>query len=132
MKTRSWSRIALMAILALSLLGNFFLLGFAMKERPAGGAAMLTQGMLSDYPDDVRGAFRDVLRQERGAAVAALRDLRRARQALARAAGASAYDEAEVRQAMDDVRTATTALQVLMQEALMQALREARTAKAGQ
>jgi hypothetical protein len=122
---------ALLAILALSLLGNFFLLGVAMKERPPAGAAILSQGMLSDYPDDVRAAFRTALRQDGRAAVAALRDLRQARQTLARAAGASAFDEAEVRQAMDEVRTATTALQVLMQETLVKALREARTERAG-
>jgi len=130
MRRRSWSQLALVAVLALSVLANVFLLGFAAKNMGAGpDAGILAESVGGSYPAEVRAEFRNLLRENRPRTVAALRDLRQARQNLATAANATPFDDAEVERAMLDVRAATETLQRLMQEFLLEALQRTRGAE---
>ncbi|BBK30967.1 heavy-metal resistance protein [Stella humosa] len=120
-------RLLLAAVLALSLVANFFLAGYALNDRgraQAGG--ILAEGALAAYPEPVRQEFRRILRDNRLRTFAALRDMREARRSLAEAVNARPFDEAAVTRAMAAVRSATDGLQRLMQEFLLQALRETR------
>lgn len=127
MRVRSWLQLMLFAMLAVSVLANVFLLGFAARNMGVvsdGGA--LVESVGGAYPAEVRAEFRNLLRENRPRTFAALRDLRQARQGLATAANAATLDEAEVERAMQDVRATTEALQRLMQEFLLEALRRTR------
>ena len=125
MKRLPWLRLALAAALAVSLLANFFLLGFVMKEARAPAlAGLLADGIAAGYPEDVRAAFREQLRENRPRAGAALRELRAARRALAAAVSATPFDEAAVERALQDVRRTTEGLQLLLQDLLLEALRK--------
>lgn len=129
MRRRSWSQLALVALLALSVLANVFLLGFAARNIGAGAdTGVLVESVGGAYPAEVRAEFRDLLRENRPRTVAALRDLRQARQNLATAANTTPFDEAEIERAMQDVRAATETLQRLMQEFLLEALKRTRGA----
>jgi len=129
MTSRSWLQIALVAALALSLLANFFLAGYAFKQNRMGlGGGMAAEALVGAYPEDVRTEFRRLLRENRREAFAAVRQLRQARRAMAEAAKATPYRQADVEQAMAGVRAATEALQTMMQELLLQALKNTRPA----
>ncbi|ESR23482.1 periplasmic heavy metal sensor [Lutibaculum baratangense] len=124
MSRRSGPRLALAVALGASLLANAFLLGFAVRNTGQGPfAGFQAESIGRSYPDQVRAEFRNLLRENRPRALAALRELREARRNLAAAANAATFDEAEVERIMQDVRTATEALQRLMQEFLLEALR---------
>lgn len=129
MTSRSWLQIVLVAALALSLLANFFLAGYAFKQNRMGlGGGMVADALGGAYPQEVRSEFRKLLRENRREAFAALRDLRQARRAMAEAANATPYRQADVEQAMAGVRAATEALQARMQELLLEALKNTRPA----
>jgi uncharacterized membrane protein len=99
MTRRSWLQIILVAALALSLLANFFLAGYAFKQNRMGiGGGMVADALVSAYPQDVRSEFRRLLRENRREAFAALRQLRQARRAMAQAANATPYRQADVEQ----------------------------------
>lgn len=124
---RSWPQLLLVAALALSILANVFLLGFAARSMGTGpDAGVLAESVGGTDPSEVRAEFRNLLRENRPRTFAALRDLRQARQDLATAANAATFNEAEVERAMQDVRAATETLQRLMQEFLLEALRRTR------
>lgn len=117
-------RILFFAALAASLIANFFAFGYVFKShRDAPAMTLLAEGAFSAYSDEIRVEFRRILRENRPRTVVALRNLREARRRLSSLANVSQIDEAEVRRAMQDVRTATDALQRLMQEFLLQALK---------
>jgi uncharacterized membrane protein len=124
---RSWPQLALVGALALSVIANVFLLG-AMARNIGGGsdAGMLVENAGRAYPAEVRGEFRRLLRDNRPRTLAALRDLRQARQRLAAAASSEALDEAELEIAMREVRAATETLQRTVQDLLLEALRRTR------
>lgn len=125
MMVRRWSRVLLVAALAASLVANVFFFGYALRgHQEFIGAGPIAGNVLSDYPTEVRSAFRQILRENRDRALAAVRDLREARRALTAAANASPFDEAEVREAMTRVRSRTDALQGLIQDFLVDALKE--------
>jgi uncharacterized membrane protein len=129
MTRRSWLQIILVAALALSLLANFFLAGYAFKQNRMGiGGGMVADALVSAYPQDVRSEFRRLLRENRREAFAALRQLRQARRAMAQAANATPYRQADVEQAMAGVRAATEALQSMLQGLLLEALKNRRSA----
>lgn len=129
MTRRSWLQIVLVAALALSLLANFFLAGYAFKQNRMGlGGGMVAEALGSAYPQDVRSEFRKLLRENRREAFAALRQLRQARRTMSEATNATPYSQADVEQAMAGVRVATEALQAMMQGLLLQALRNTRPA----
>lgn len=118
------SQLALVLALAVSVIANGFLLGFVARSIGAdGGAEILAEGAGSAYPAEVRAEFRSLLSDNRQHTRAALRDLRQARRNLAAAAGAATLDEAEATRAMQEVRAATEALQRLVQDLLLEALR---------
>jgi uncharacterized membrane protein len=124
---RSWIQLAVLVALALSLVANFFLVGATLSG--AGGALgsrLMTNDVGSAYPEDVRTEFRRIMRENRSRTFGALRDLRKARENLAAATKASPLDERQVVAAMQDVRDATTALQTLVQENLLVALKRVR------
>lgn len=130
MRHRPWLRLLFVAAFAVSVLANVFLLGYAIKsQRQAAGGGILTEGIVAIYPAATRMEFRRVLRENRPRTVAALRDLREARRNLATAANTVPLDEQEVQRSMKEVRDATGALQVLMQELLLQALRASHQAE---
>lgn len=129
MTRRSTLQLVLVTALALSVIANGFLLGFVARSIGAGGGlAMLSESVGSAYPAEVRGEFRRLLRENRPRTRAALRDLRQARQKLAATARAAPLDETEARRAMQEVRAATDALQSLVQELLLEALKRTRGA----
>lgn len=124
MKRFSWLRTLLFALFAASLVGNFFSLGYALKSQlDAPAMSILAESAFSAYPDEVRSEFRRLLRENRPRTVAALGKLREARRELASVAGSSPLNEADVTKAMTDVRNATDALQRLMQDLFLEALR---------
>lgn len=124
MKRFSWLRALLFAVFAASLVGNFFSLGYVLKsQRDTPAMSILAESAFSAYPDEVRSEFRRLLRENRPRTVAALGKLREARRELASVAGSSPLNEADVMKAMTDVRNATDALQRLMQDLLLEALR---------
>lgn len=127
MRRRLSPRLLLIGALALSVLANVFLLGHALSSRDAGPASVsLPESIGAAYPPEVRAEFRSLLRADRRRALEALHALREARQRLATATNATTLDVAEVERAMQDVRTATEALQRVMQELLLEALKRTR------
>jgi uncharacterized membrane protein len=129
MTRRSWLQILLVAALAISVITNFFLLGFIVKTQRSGlGGGIVAEALVRAYPQEVRSEFRRLLRENRARTFAALRDLRNARRGLAEASGATPYAEADVERAMERVRAATDALQRMMQGLLLEALRNTRQA----
>lgn len=124
MKRLSWLRLVFVAGILISLIGNFFSLGYILRnQREAPAFSLLADSPFAAYPEDVRAEFRSILRQNRARTASALDNLRAARRQLATVAGGSPINEAEVESAMRDVRAATDALQRLMQEFLLEALR---------
>lgn len=127
MTRRAWLQFALVCALGLSVTANAFLLGFAMRSRDGGrDLGLLGQDVLQVYPAQVRAELRDILSENRPRIRDALHELRQARLSLAREINAEEPDEAKVRLAMEEVRRATTALQALVQEQLLEALMRSR------
>ena len=127
MTSRSWLQIAIVAALALSVIANFFMLGALAKVNRAGPAgSVVADALARAYPDDVRAEFRRLLGENRSQTVAALREVRQARRALADSSSATPFVESDVEQAMQRVRAATGALQAMMQGLLLDALRNTR------
>jgi uncharacterized membrane protein len=118
-------QLVLVVLLGLSVVTNFFLLGFI--ARGGGGEAPGVRFMINQlggaYPQEVRAEFRKIMREQRPRTRAALGELRAARQKLAAAANAQPFDDKAVDEAMRGVREATTGLQQLIQEYLLTALR---------
>lgn len=130
MKQFSWLRTVLFAVFVASLVGNFFSLGYVLKtKRDAPAMSILAESAFSAYPEEVRLEFRRLLRDNRPQTIEALRKLREARRKLASVASSSSLNEADVTKAMADVRNATDALQRLMQNLLLNALRSTDRAK---
>lgn len=130
MKRLSWLRTVLFAVFVASLVGNFFSLGYVLKtKRDAPAMSILAESAFSAYPEEVRLEFRRLLRDNRPQTIEALRKLREARRQLASVASSSSLNEADVTKAMADVRNATDALQRLMQNLLLNALRSTDRAK---
>jgi uncharacterized membrane protein len=129
-KRFSWPRAILFAVFAASLVGNFFSLGYILKSQlDAPAMSILAEGAFSAYPEEVCVEFRRLLRENRARTVAALGKLRGARRQLASVASTSPLNEPDVTKAMTDVREATEALQRLMQDLLLQALRSTERTK---
>lgn len=129
MTSRSWLQIVLIVALALSVLANFFMLGFIVKTTRSGlGGSIVAEALVGAYPKEVRTEFRRLLRENRRDTFAALREVRQARRALADAASATPYVEADVERAMQRVRAATETLQTTIQGLLLEALRNTRQA----
>ncbi len=129
MKHRSWLQIFLVAALAVSVVANFFLAGYVVKQHRlgfGGGPGAVAEALVRSYPEEVRAEFRRLLREKRPVTFGALRELRQARRALADAASATPYVQADVEQAMTRVRTATDALLEMVQGLLLEALRNTR------
>lgn len=130
MIARRWSRVLLVAALAASLVANVFFFGYAVRgQQEFVGASPIAENVLTDYPAEVRSEFRRILRENRDRALAAVRELREARSAMAAAANASPFDEAALRSAMTRVRSRTDALQALIQDFLVDALKETQSAE---
>lgn len=127
MTRRLSPRLLLIGALALSVLANMFLLGHAVRNWGAGhDAVRLPEAIGAAYSPEVRAEFRNLLRADRRRALEALYDLREARQRLGAAVNAATLDVAEIERAMQDVRTATEALQRVMQELLLEAVKRTR------
>ncbi len=122
MKQIAWRRILFLLAFAASLIANFFAIGYVFRSQSdVPSIGFMAESAFSAYPEPVRTEFRRILRDNRERTGSALRDLREARRELASVATAKPLDKAAVERAMSDVRTATEALQRLMQDYLMQA-----------
>lgn len=119
-------RTAVFALLAISLAGNFFTIGY-LAHRWQSGPSALTMALSSRYSPDVQRAFREVLRENRSTVRAALAELRTAREAQEALARQHPVDEMAMRAAMARVRTKTAELQSILQDYLMTALRNAKS-----
>ncbi|MEP9386872.1 periplasmic heavy metal sensor [Mesorhizobium sp. KR9-304] len=129
MTRRSWLQIFLVTALAISVIANFFLLGFIVKASRTGlGGGIVAEALVGAYPQEVRSEFRRLLKENRTRTRAALRELRQARRNVAEASKATPYVEADVERAMERVRAATDELQRMMQGLLLEALRNTRQA----
>jgi uncharacterized membrane protein len=129
MTRRSWLQIFLAAALVISVIANFFMLGFIVKASRMGlGGGIVAEALVRAYPQEVRTEFRRLLRENRRQTFAALREVRQARRSLADASSATPYVEADVERAMQKVRAATDELQNFMQGLLLEALRNTRQA----
>ncbi|NSZ66595.1 periplasmic heavy metal sensor (plasmid) [Agrobacterium tumefaciens] len=117
-------RTTVFALLAISLAGNFFTIGY-LAHRWQSGPSALTMALASRYSPDVQRAFRGVLRENRSTVRAALAELRMARDAQEALARQHPFDEAAMREAMAQVRTKTEALQLILQTYLLTVLRNA-------
>jgi uncharacterized membrane protein len=112
------------AALAISLLANVFAASFILGQwfsntRPE---AVISAPR---YPQPIRSAAREALRENRGELIPALVRLRRARLAMFDAARAAEFEPATLEAAMAEVRSATTAVQAIAQGALAKAIRGA-------
>ena len=131
--SRRWVQVALVSLLGLSLIANFFLVGvIARNIGDSPGVRFIVDRIVGAYPEEVRTEFRQVMRENRPRTFAALRDLRAAHEKVASTANASPYDAKAVEDAMRGVRDATTALQQLIQEYLLRALHNVKAGTAGQ
>jgi uncharacterized membrane protein len=110
--------------LAISLLANVFAASFITGQWFS--ATRLEPAILAPrYPQAIRTAAREALRQNRAEVFPALARLRRARLAMFDAARAAEFDPAALEAAMAEVRSATTAVQAIAQGALARAIRGA-------
>ncbi|MGO7212500.1 periplasmic heavy metal sensor [Rhizobium ruizarguesonis] len=117
-------RTAVLVLLAMSLAGNFFTIGY-LVHRWQSGLSSLSTTLEARYPPDVRRAFREVLRENRPAMRSAFAELRAARDAQEALARQHPVDEAAIRAAMAEVRTKTAELQSILQDYLMTAIKSA-------
>jgi uncharacterized membrane protein len=117
-------RITILALLVVSLAGNFFAIGYIVHGWRS-GPGMLSTVLEARYPPDVRRAFRDVLRDNRDNVRAALAELRTTRDAQETLARGRPVDEAAMRAEMARVRAATTHLQSQLQDYLIVAIKRA-------
>ncbi len=123
MKRPNWTQVFIIAVLAGSLVANFFLLGATAKSMrdgpaPAAAGAGVTGALLKTletYPPEVRAQFRALLRDNRLKTISLRREMREARQALLAATQAQPFDEAAARAAAERTRIATGALQAHLQ-----------------
>ncbi|WP_137131151.1 periplasmic heavy metal sensor [Rhizobium sp. FY34] len=131
MTRKGMFRLTIPVLLALSLAGNFFALGFFAHQWRSGTGAF-TALLETRYPADVRTAFRSRLRDNGEPLKAALADLRAARKMQEALSRQSPLDEAALRAAMEEVRIKTTALQSLTQDYLVAAIKDAENRHDGQ
>lgn len=126
--TRRSIWMVVLTLLGLSVALNVFLIGYTahgLRERASAGS--LVENAASIYPPEARQEFRSVMRENRPRTLAALRDLRHARNDLAAAIAASPFDEVAVQAAMKDVRAATNNLQAAIQDYLLTALKNSKS-----
>lgn len=121
-------RTVLLVLLAISLAGNFFAIGYVFHEWRSGPGRIAT-ALEMRYPADVRRTFREVLRDNRGSVRAALVELRSARDAQETLARQRPLDEVAMRAAMARVQGATAHLQSLLQDYLISALKRVEDTK---
>jgi len=122
MTMRHWGIVMVVAALAISLLVNVFALSFIAGRWSAGGSRVDAAAFALPYPEPIRAATREVLRENRVEVIAALARLRRARLAMFEEARRPDIDRGALDKAMAEVRAATTALQEVAQAALAKAL----------
>lgn len=113
------------AALAMSLVANLFVVSFIAGEWSGANTRLLSLGQILPYPESIRADVREELRDNRAALAPALRRVREARMAMFEVARAPNLDEAALKTAMAEMRSATTALQEISQDALAKALASA-------
>jgi uncharacterized membrane protein len=112
-------RVVFWLIFAGSLLANAVVLGLLLRFGELRSALNGGGGGFADLPPEIRQEFRDVLRENRGTLRAPLLALGAARRNLFEVAAARPYDRAAVQAALQEVRTASAALQVAGQDLLL-------------
>jgi uncharacterized membrane protein len=101
---RSWGRIALVAALVLSLIGNAVAVGAWVRFREVRAEILGPGGEAALLPADLREEMRGALRAEARRLLPLLRDVVRARAATVAAATARPYDRATTEAAMEEFR----------------------------
>ncbi|MCE6076734.1 periplasmic heavy metal sensor [Agrobacterium vitis] len=122
--SRTRLQTAFLILLIFSLAGNFFAVGYIAHGWRSGSAASFLD-FEARYQSDVRAAFGDVLRENRDAVRSAVAELTAARDAQADLARQHPLNETTIRTAMANVRGKTEALQTILQEYLLSALKHA-------
>jgi uncharacterized membrane protein len=101
---RSWGRIALIAVLLLSLVGNALAVGALIRFREVRAELLGDQSEFTRLPPEVRQELGDALRTNARSLRPLLRDVLRARIAMTEAAMARPYNRAATEAAMEDFR----------------------------
>lgn len=114
-----------LAALAMSLVANLFVVSFVAGEWSGANTRPASLGQILPYPESIRADVRKELRDNRAILAPALRRVREARIAMYEAARAPSLDETALKAAMAEMRSATTALQEISQDALAKALASA-------
>lgn len=109
-RRRSWGRIALVAALILSLLGNALAIGTLARLRVVRAEILGPEAASARLPEELRAELRDALRETPGQSLRLLRDVVAARAAIVAAAEADPYDRAAAEAAMTEFRRAVDAL----------------------
>ena len=112
---RSWGRIALIAVLALSLLGNALAIGAWARFQTARAELLGPEATEARLPDDLRAELRSALRENPRQTLNLLRDVVKARAEIVAAAKADPFDRAAAETAMDAFRSAVDALLIEVQ-----------------
>lgn len=107
---RAWGRIALIAVLAFSLLGNAATLGAWARLRSVESQLLGPDAAAARLPGALRRALYEALRADPGQTLRLLQEAASARAAVVAAATAEPYDRATTEAAMDAFRAAVDRL----------------------
>jgi len=120
--------VILLVVAVLSLAANFLVLGFAaarISEFRRGDVERIASFAARGFPSEIRKAIVAKAVEERQPLLAALVELRGARQQMFAAMRAEPFDAAALERAFADVRAKTSALQSLGQELVGAAVADA-------
>ena len=130
MMLRGRSAWLVVGALALSVLVNVFLGGYVAGQfRELRTGAGLAAALMEVWPEAYRKPIRRALVADRAALLESFATLRKERRQMLEAIKAEPFDENAVRDRMDDVRDATTAVQKRAQETVLKAIIETRRAE---
>jgi uncharacterized membrane protein len=119
---RNWTRIALIAVLLLSLLGNAVALGSALRYRSLRDSFVDRGALAVSLPPEIRRELRDALIDARPTLRPLLRDLAASRRTMIAAAVATDFDRAALDAEMTAFRGRLDTLLVAVQGVLLDRL----------
>jgi hypothetical protein len=126
-RTRSWGRIALIAVLAVSLLGNAVSLGAAVRFRTIRAELLGPSAEAALFPRALRKEFHDALADNSDQLIPMLHALVRTRAQIVAAADIRPFDRAAVAAEMEVFNTQAAALLAQAQNVLLDRLEEVAT-----
>lgn len=125
---RNWGRIALISVLALSLIGNAVALGAALRLRALRNDLLGPASEAAYFPRETRAALRDALAAHRDNLLPDLRELATLRAQIVADAMQHPFDRAKLEAEMTTLRDRATALLAETQGIILDTL-EAQTQK---